>query len=339
MKKIILLLIFLLNTILSFAEKLTDLPEILRPDNLIVDGDRFYITSGELMIYAYSTVDYKFIKQFVKQGEGPAEAALSIKLKNYPNFLTVEDYPKKIMYFSKYGDYIKEKRIPANLMDISCLSDNFLGKIKYIDDKKQIEYFSINLMDNDFNPVKLVRKSIELEIFTSKKTNKKKIVRPCGGHIVYRIYNNRIYITDTNKGFIIIVFDNSGKQLYEIKKEYKKVRVPQAYIDNIMNKLKKTPIWDRIKTKYRYIFPKYFTAIKNYWVINDKIYVLTHEKKEGKEIGNDQNELVILDLKGNFLKSTFVPDIDLCTICNDRYYYLLENEDKEIWELHAEKLK
>ena len=105
-----------------------------------------------------------------------------------------------------------------------------------------------------------------------------------------------------------------------------------------MNKLKKTPIWERLKTSYHYVFPEYFPAIRRFWVNNEKIYTLTNEKKEGEKMEKAQRELVTLDLKGKVLKRMFVPDIDGCTIDKNKFYYLFENEHKEVWELHAKEI-
>jgi hypothetical protein len=62
-------------------------------------------------------------------------------------------------------------------------------------------------------------------------------------------------------------------------------------------------------------------------------------------------EYVVMDLKGNIIKRIYLPRVDnvpfmskiigakLHTIYNDKFYYLLENEDEKKWELYVEEIK
>jgi hypothetical protein len=88
-------------------------------------------------------------------------------------------------------------------------------------------------------------------------------------------------------------------------------------------------------------------------VADEKIYVLTYKKEKEK------SEFVILDLKGKLLKKVFLPfnqsdewfHYSLAkatsqasphatfTIKNGKLYQLIENEDKEIWELHITNIE
>ncbi len=76
---------------------------------------------------------------------------------------------------------------------------------------------------------------------------------------------------------------------------------------------------------------------------DNKIYVTTYKKK-----GND-NELIILDIKGNILDKLFLPlkstkvykqsgEVDPITVCKGILYELIENEQTEMWELHKTDL-
>ena len=72
---------------------------------------------------------------------------------------------------------------------------------------------------------------------------------------------------------------------------------------------------------------EFFPAFRNFTVSDGKIYVYTYQEKE------DNQKIVILDLKGNHLNSVFVPPSDYSQVKNGQYYYLLRNEDEE-WQLH-----
>ena len=76
------------------------------------------------------------------------------------------------------------------------------------------------------------------------------------------------------------------------------------------------------------------------WVADKKVYIQTYLKENGKD------EFFIYDLNGKFLKRLFLPVVYRnslkpfpYTIMNNRLYQLIENEDAEVWELHAEKIE
>ena len=47
-----------------------------------------------------------------------------------------------------------------------------------------------------------------------------------------------------------------------------------------------------------------------------------------------------MDLKGNIIKNSFVTDTGtkLYSISSGIYYYLIDNVDREVWELFGEKI-
>ncbi|MCK5056201.1 MAG: hypothetical protein KAT34_06070 [Candidatus Aminicenantes bacterium] len=338
MKKFLLVLTFLFAASPIFSAKLAVLPEVLKPNGLIVDGDRLFITAKTATVYLYSTKNFKFIKQFLKSGEGPGESRNPLlSLKVYPGFLAIEDVPKKIMFFTRDGDYKKEKRLPQNYNDISCIGKNFCACITHIDSKKGTKYSTVNLLDKNFNVIKMLHKGEELALFISGSGDSKKIIRSVQNYLIYQVYEDRIYVFDTQNGFSIIVFDSSGNRLYVIDKDYKKIKIPESYIDNFMNRMKKTPTWERLKIAFHFDFPECFPAIiaSSSNVNSKKIYALTFETKAGNGDKKDQRELVVLDLKGKILQRTFVPVCKECYMYKDKFYYLLENEEEEQWELHA----
>ena len=92
-------------------------------------------------------------------------------------------------------------------------------------------------------------------------------------------------------------------------------------------------VWDRFKKQIR--FPVHFPGLRNFSISDGHIYVLTFKKMKG------DSELVVLDLKGNFLKKAMIPlkekDIYYYPYCiyQEHFYQLVENVDQEQWELEA----
>jgi hypothetical protein len=340
MKKCLLFFSFMLPVTCIFAEKLAELPQVIKPEELYVDGNRLYILSQARIqprIYAYAAPGVEFIKQFVKIGEGPAEARRILSFKVLPHLLIVQP-DTKIMFYSRDGEYIKEKRIPQDIEKHACIGENYIGIKHNTDEKAESQSWDIYLFDKDFNPIKELRKGEAINTFSLDKGKKRNF--PVLSHLLaYNIYKDRIYIADTQRGFSITVCDREGEQLYEINKKYKKLKGTQVVLDKYLSRWKSEP--ERlayIKNVFNLVVPEYYPAVESFWVNNDQMCVLTFEKKKEKEI--NKRELVVLDLTGRILKRTFVTyESGICSVYNDKYYYLFENEEKELWELHTEEIK
>lgn len=344
MKKILFILLLLAAVTFCYPEKLAELPEVIKPGKIIVTGERVYI-AAETTIFMYGMKDFKFLKQFVEKGEGPAEAKFIDFFKAYPDFLTLE-CGDKIMYFSLAGDYIKEKRVPKGTGLLSHFGKNFVGRKLSWEEETGNRYYTLNILDQNFKSIGRLYRGNYFGIL-NQKGKKKKILNFLSHHFFYHVYRDKIFVVDTRKGFYIVVFNSEGKQLYEINKGYKKIKVPQSFKDQTIDKFKKFPNWEDMKTRFKFAFLDYYPAVhfSSFRVADDKIYAFTYETR-GEE-KNKKRELVILDLKGKVLKRIFLPVpgetapllMNKSYIYKDMYYYLFENEDKEMWELHAVELK
>ena len=88
------------------------------------------------------------------------------------------------------------------------------------------------------------------------------------------------------------------------------------------------------------IFPGEFPAIRDYYVADGRIYVLTYKEEDGK------SEWLIFDLAGKFLKRLFLPyqymtpvDGYPTAVKNETLYQLIESEEGEEWALHITDLE
>jgi hypothetical protein len=133
------------------------------------------------------------------------------------------------------------------------------------------------------------------------------------------------------KGFYIGVFDANGNKLYEIKPDYEKIKVTESYKKKSLEEIKS--LWSKrvSQPKYKVVFPEYFPPPYMFYVNTGRIYVFTWKEK------NNSKELIVMDVKGNVQKKVFVPVTDKDeAVCfsGDQYYFLRENLDKEMIELH-----
>lgn len=102
-----------------------------------------------------------------------------------------------------------------------------------------------------------------------------------------------------------------------------------------------------------FIYPDTLPPIQDITVTDDKIYVSTYNKNKNNNTKGDKEKYIIMDLKGNIISTPYMPvpiessflaktlgrDNRFYGISNNKFYYLKENEDDEVWEVHAVEIK
>ncbi len=352
-KKIIfsVLLLFLAGFI--FSAKVGTLTEVLKPDNITVRDDELYVVEGAT-IYIYSLKDLKLTRKFGRKGEGPGEL---MAVPVVPNKIHVsDDYilaetTNKIVYFSKQGKFVKEKkRTNPFTLGFIPLGENFIGTRMLTDGGK---FFSCTcLFDTKLKEIK--------ELYRQKWIQQgappgKTVLDMIMDFINYRVYDNKIFIEESDKGFLIEVFDSKGNRLYQIKKDYEKILVTGNDREEAITRFKGDPFikaqinqlggWNEVKKLFSMNFPETFPAIQDIGISDDKIYAQTFKKVNGRE------EYVVMDLKGKIIKKAYVPAFEgtpilarilgakAHTIANGKLYYLEENIDEEEWDLYIEDIE
>lgn len=126
--------------------------------------------------------------------------------------------------------------------------------------------------------------------------------------------------------------------MYRITKDYKQLKVPEEYKKRTMKWYKNNfkQFWSFFKD--RISFKNDYPAVQRMVVTDDRIYILTYKKQQ------ENTECIIFDLKGKEQKRVYLPlpqvygtEIPIFGILNNCFYYLVENEEEETWELHVKK--
>lgn len=332
------LIMFLLFGSFMLAEKIAELPRVERPFSLVTDGKLLYIVEGSsAVIHIYKMPanrkagSIEHIKDFGSQGQGPGEFT-----NLFPPNLTVRPEELviisvgKVSRFSRDGVYKGEKKftmfIPKNKME--PVGKNYIGlKLVGASGRREDRFISIDVFDADLKKIKTIGK-------TNFGNRSKKIIRPrpC---IKARPYENKIFLADTNKGLCFDVFDSDGTKLYRVEKKYEKKAVSSRFKEETIAEAKKElkDLWEKYKKRYE--FREYFPAMENFQVIDNHIYIKTYHRAHDRGMV----EYIVMDLHGNNPRSVSLPYVDTpSTIKNNRFYYLLENEAEEMWELHSVKI-
>lgn len=317
--------LFLIVQGFAFAEKLANLPEVMKPWDFFVCGDRLYI-GDDNTIHIYSLKDFKQIKQFGRAGAGPGEFFNNkVRVEALPDKLAVNTIGK-LIYFSLDGTYISDVRNPFIKDDLHPIGTNYAVSIFEGPDTQRM-----NLYDKDFKLLQniYVGSYGKATYWYSEAAKNKIVLVP--DYVEMKVHKDRIYIGDTRKGFYFAVCDSNGKQLYEVKKEHQPIKIPESYKQEQIKIQHESPGWETIKNKVEFVFPEYFPAYRSCLFSDDKMYFVTHIVNQGKD------EAIVTDLKGDVLGKTYVPSNTWnFTFSKDKLYWLVENDKEEMWELYAE---
>jgi len=327
MKKVIFLAILIMFGRLN-SEMIMTLPKIHRPVLLTIKDDKIFITDKQT-IQCYHLEKRKYANAIGRVGQGPGEF-------NEKPQIFVEDINKifvnasffgKVIVFNMEGKVIEEKRVSKYYDHIEPIGNDYVILITNFNRKKDIYGHEISLYDENF------RKKIDILNFDSINPLKK---LPAMFFLTdFRVNNDSIYVLIPNKdGFKIDVFDKTGAKKYRIEKKMKKRKVPKEVIEKETAERKKISgeVWPIVKKSF-YV-PEYYPVVQDFRVQDNRIYIQTWFEKK------NLIEFIIMDIKGKELKITYLPSAEkLYTFSGNKYYYVKENFENEIYELHSVKLE
>jgi len=317
-----------------FAGQVIPLPGLLKAKNIYVDQEQIFITEGST-IYIYSLKDFKLQKKFGKRGEGPGEFKESgegIKLKFSPENIIVLS-TGRISYFTRDGQFIKDRISNPRAAEFQELGSGFVGR--ELSREKKGLFFTVNLFDKN------LKKGKELYRFKHPFFPRNKPINPVflrGS--TYYVYQEKIFYDDEEG--IIHVLDSTGKELYSIRHRFEQVKVKDIHKKRYLMfwRTDNRDEYDAFKERLK--FPAVFPPIRDFHIVDNKIYVITYEEKDNR------CKMLVLDLGGKLLKEVFVPLVDInmlipyyynyYTIHKDKLYILRDNQDTEEWELHIDPL-
>lgn len=335
------LVIYLLTNILLFSEGKNALPDIMNPQKICADNDHLYILDNACnCVFIYSLKNFKLIGKFGKTGEGPGETVNILDLNVYPDVLRIHSM-RKLVTYSKTGKFIKETILRFSLpaMDIEIAGNNILALqcIPTLENGNMAKtHYEVSIYDQNLEKIKKIATFRERKLDTGKK-QEMFLVNPVKR---FQTYSNLIFLANGDNGFNIEVFDPQGNELRVISKEFPKIKIDEHFKERKLKAFFDRPSMNpRRKAFFKkhvlFRFPEFFPAMQDFIVADDKIHVKTYRSKKDETV-----EFIVLDLKGNPVKKTYLPNVKLNYYCIDHnlYYYLIENEDDEIWEVHYRKI-
>jgi len=307
MKKCLLAIFAFTVTTGLFAQKTIVLPDLQQPHQIVVDGNDLYIfdeADYSLHVYTISPLALKW--KFGRKGDGPQDFKYLPFVYVQPKSLACTDFTK-IIWFSKRGEVLKVKEF-SDLKDFDLNSEMLLipfqeNFLRITADHGQHKRH-VFLLDSKFNTLKELAEG--------------PFIWEAGAPVHYRTdtlcSQGLVFISDTQKGFHISIFDDKGNLLRTIDKNQDVEQVPDRPL------------------------------LHQYCVSDKKIYATTYSKKDNK------TEMIVLDLDGRILKRLYLPltslrpqrgvlRYDLYTVGRAKLYELVQNKETRKWELVITDLK
>ena len=341
MRKVIVFVLLSVTAGMCFAEKVAEYTHIFYPKNLIVTGERIYITDYPL-VHIHSASDFSHMVEIGGEGQGPGEFYIdrddmNMKLLGLEIFVSRDNLyvnsMGRLSIFSRAGEFVETKTLSSFGWGsrFQPLAGGYLGFARGRDPNSEELNVTLHLFDSDLKKIKEIYKA---PFWIQRPREKYDFFARASDSLLVRVYKNRIYIV---KGggpqFEIEVIDESGKKLDTIRREFEKIKLGKDFIKKIH---------DHYRIKFRRgleanlkmtTFPEFFPPIRHFTVANDRIYVLTHGQKR-----NGDRELIILDLEGNHLKTVWLPIGELnpehlypYAVYGDYFYQLQEDENMDKW--------
>lgn len=311
-------------------KKIGSLPEVAKPLFMEVNNEQLVISDQAPKVLLYSISPFKFLKEISRRGDGPSECNAVPQLVIGKNYIYLYELGRCI-YFNRDGSYKSQFRVPQphNIL-LAPLGDNFLWIKRPPEDGMEMSIYS-QIKNKEFQYKKL----IYLYLFDKNKSFGGKMEYPivkdyCGAIL----HDDRVFIGDSKRGLYVEGFDSKGNQFCKIKLDIEKSKIQEEYKEDWMKRAKQEKLWSYFSNIYTIVFPEYYPSFYRFDEDNGKIYFLTYNKK------NTNREVLITDLKGKLLKRIWVPWVENemytnFSIENGKFYYIIDNEESEVWELHA----
>jgi len=335
MRRIFIVMLLVVLAVPGFAEKVTTLTEIMKPASIQVDSTRLYVAEGA-SIFIYSLKDYRLVKKFGKEGQGPGEFPINPRLPISLDVSTddiIVNSMGKLSYFSKDGTFKREIKCTITSLLFQPMDDQFIGMGQILDNQKL--YNTVNFYDSNLKKIK--------EIYRADTGLK----GPGRGIEVlqkvfwFQYYDNKIFLPGEDDA-AIDVFDRNMNKLFTLRVESQKRKVTEEFKKEVIDYMKTSP---RTKDLYEALlkpvqFPDSFPTIQFFFGADNILYVLTWIRE------NEKNQFHTFDMKGKFLKKLWIPLVYQSylepfplTVNNGKLYQVIENMDEETWELHVSEIK
>lgn len=314
------------------AELVAKLSEVLNPFSLMIAGGRIYIVENSVTAHIY-TLDPKgasFVKTFGREGQGPGEFDFMYVIRAFKDHLDISG-SHKLARFSLDGDYISEVAVTVG---------GFKGAFYRLGDGYVVRDFNfaengttttIRLYNKDFKLVREIGARTTSQVVTK--------INMVADYYAPWVVGDQVYVINAAQDSVVTVYDRNGVQQKEIRLPLEPVKMTAALKETIVKPVKESLgraiRWEDYEK--RLFFPGQTPGLDYFEVVEGKFVARTYKYRQ------DKVEFAVFDEQGRELRRLDLPFTGrlsngiLFCFYQGRYFYLRENPEEEIWELHAEK--
>jgi len=334
------------------AEKLGTLPDVLKPDNITIDGDDLFVVEGA-HVFIYSLADLTLKTKIGKPGEGPGEIQT---IPNFPNRVValpdriLFEGINKILFFDRGGGFVREIRKPGQVTRFLPVGDHFVAARITPGEDNQTLYSTVDLYDADIKHLKTLYR----QPFVQQGAPPNIEMDMTMDFINIQVHDGKIFIEESPAGFLIEVFDENGGKLRTIRRQENPVKLTEKDRRDLETELREDPWvrpqikalggWEEARKLFDMRYPDSFPPIKTMDISEGRLFVQTHRRRENRD------EYLLMDLDGSNMKRAFIPrrveapmmarimGVKRYAIRGGKLFYIRENPDEEEWELHVETI-
>ncbi|MGB8958422.1 MAG: 6-bladed beta-propeller [Candidatus Aminicenantales bacterium] len=209
----------------------------------------------------------RFVKMIGRSGQGPGEleGVTEIGITSRDEIWANSSATKKIAFFSKEGDWIRETRYEPLWWAVTPLEN---GDFIVMGNSKETTAagtgLHIRLYDAGFKMVKL----LDFYDWTHLKVGGK--TTGLIASLYWKVHKEKIYIGNEQRGYEILVYDLNGRLVRKIRKEHSRVNYPEEF-------RKATELMARRRPEI--YAPEHTPPFNSFFIDdNDYLYVMTYEK-------------------------------------------------------------
>ncbi|MEW6457403.1 MAG: 6-bladed beta-propeller [Acidobacteriota bacterium] len=289
----------------------------------------YFLNSSEGNIWRFDQ-ELKLLNKIGEKGEGPGEVS---NLSNF-NFLEDKIYTfsrNRLLIFGLDGTLLNEVKIPpTNNFYLLLKNGNFIEKTRdFSYEKGKTIIQKIRFLDKDFNQIiEILDERLEvtpgyqfeaIEPFISVKYSDK---------------TDLVYISNPVRDFLIMIFDENGKQIGKVFKHCERIKVRKEYKEKFAETLIHDPHITSKQMADAFLkqlhFPKYFPPFHSFFLDDEgNVYIRTYKKKNNKTIFEKYSPKGIF-LREYLLEDKYINIVDshlFISFSAGNYYYLYEDEN------------
>jgi hypothetical protein len=345
----ILVLCLLLISSLTSGDILP-LEDVTNPGySFYVDGNElFLVNDHSILVYSLDPVKLKF--KIGQKGDGPSDFKYRPLMYVYPDCIVALDYTKSL-WFSRDGDLTKTKDY-SDFADFSTSQEMRLLPAKNHYVRVVVDHGlcsqSLYLLDENFEQIALLHEGLFDWWPPGMRDPSKTVNHKMIHHIIEAVvWEDRIFIYDSHRGFFIKVFDHTGQLLKVINHNSERCqRITDQFKARAIDFLLENDPQDYYKKipKGAFAFYTFYPPIESMRIAENFLFVTTF-------IENDNgHEIVVMDLEGQITKRIYplLPSFkytksllakDLYAFDQGKLYQLVKNDSTGAWELHIEPVE